>query len=105
MLSHKKKAKPLSAIALRQFLRKALDRGWYRERFHPKVERAFRNISDEDLVHGLELNTWIIEKTEPAKEEGLFRYTIRTADIEGVELHIVVLPFPGTQRFDIITKY
>lgn len=105
MLSHTKKAKPLLAIALRQFLKKALDRGWYEEAYHPKVERAFRNISDEDLVHGLELSTWVIEKTEPAREKGLFKYTIRTADIEGVELHIVVLPFLETQRFKIITKY
>ena len=97
--------KPLSPAGLRQVLEKALDKGWVKECFHPKAHRAFRNISDEDIEHGLELSTWVIEKIEPARDAGLFRYTICTADIEGDELHLVVLPFTATGRVEIITKY
>ena len=103
MLSSKRK--PLSPAALRQFLEKALDKGWVKERYHSDVDRAYRNISDDDVAHGLELSSWVIEKTEPAREAGLFKYTIRTADIEGDELRLVVLPLIATGRVEIITKY
>ena len=97
--------KPLSAIGLRQFLKKALDKGWVRELHHSDVDRAYRNISDDDIQYGLELSTWVIEQTVPAREAGLFKYTIRTADIEGDELHLVILPFTSTGTIEIITKY
>jgi hypothetical protein len=103
MLSSKRK--PLSSAGLRQFLRKALDKGWVRELPHSDVDRAYRNISDDDIQHGLELSGWVIEKTEPAREAGLFKYTIRTADIEGDELHLVILPFTSSGTVEIITKY
>ncbi len=97
--------KPLSAIALRQFVNKALDKGWWREDFHSEFDRAYRNISADDVEYGLERSSWILEKTEPAKEEGLFKYTIRTADIEGDELHLVLLPRTKTGTLRVITKY
>jgi len=47
MLSSKKK--PLSPAGLRLLLEKALDKGWVRELPHSDVDRAYRNISDDDI--------------------------------------------------------
>lgn len=91
---------------LRQFIAKALDKNWIREGFHSEVDNAYRNISDEDLRYGLERSDWCVEgDPEPAEEKGRFKYIIRTVDIEGDELHIVVLPNTDTGTLKIITKY
>ena len=74
------KHKQLSPAGLRQLLDKALDKCWVKEQPHSEMDRSYRNISDDDIEHGLKLKGWIIEKTEPAKEAGLFKYTIRTAE-------------------------
>lgn len=99
-------SKPLSLAALRLFIDKALDRGWMREGFHSEVENAYRNISDEDVRYGLERKDWYVEgDPKPAKQKGLFKYVIRTVDVEGDELHLVVLHYTETGTLKIITKY
>ncbi len=94
----------MSSASLVQFIAKALDKGWVRECPHSEFDRAYRNISDEDIQFGLERKGWTIEKVEPSGKKR-FKYTILTADIEGDELHLVILPDTGTGTIQIITKY
>ncbi len=88
---------------MRQFISNALSRGWVRESFHSEVERAYRNISDEDIQYGLSRNGWIIEG-EPEQATRGFKYLIQTVDIEQEELHLLVLP-TGDETLIILTKY
>jgi hypothetical protein len=97
--------KPWSETALRQFIARAIDKGWVREDPHSEFDRAYRNISADDIRFGLERSGWVLEKTEPAREKGRFKYTIRTTDIEGDELHLVLLPNNETATLAVITKY
>jgi len=95
--------RPMSEAALRQFIGKALDKGWVRESFHSEVERAYRNISDEDIQYGLSRKDWIIED-EPEQINKGFKYLIRTVDIEQEELHLLVLP-TDVETLIVVTKY
>jgi len=97
------KQKPMSEAGLRQFIARALDRGFVREGFHSEVERAARNISDEDIRYGLSRKDWTLKgKPEPSKTGG-FMYLIRTIDIEQVELHLLVKPETRTATLKILT--
>lgn len=93
----------MTEAGLRQFIAKALDRGWVRETFHSEVERADRNISDEDIQYGLGRKDWIIEGIPEQTQKG-FKYLIRTFDIEQEELHLVVSP-KDDETLIIVTKY
>ena len=95
--------KPMSEAALRQFINKALEKGWVRESFHSEVERAYRNISDEDIQHGLGRKDWVIGGKPEQVKKG-FKYLIRTVDIEKEELHLLVLP-TDDETLIILTKY
>ena|ERR1700733_7778343 len=95
--------KPMSEVGLRQFISKALDKGWVRESFHSEVDRAYRNISDEDVQYGLSRPDWIIEGAPEQTRKG-FKYLVRTVDIEREELHLVVSP-TDDETLIIVTKY
>ena|SRR5438128_9044138 len=101
MLSFEKK--PLSETGLRQFITKALDKGWIREGWHSEVENAYRNISEEDIRYGLSRKEWVLETAEPAKKG--FKYLISTVDIEQEELHLLVLPDTETGTLKVLTKF
>lgn len=64
MLSFPDKPDRLSDAALRQFVSRAIEKGWVRQGFHSEVERADRNISDEDIVFGLEQKEWKVTNAE-----------------------------------------
>jgi hypothetical protein len=106
MLSLKRveEPKPLSIHALKQFIAKALDKGWIRESFHSGVERAYRNISDDDLRYGLE-SDWTLEEARYSEEHDGFTYELKTVDFDDVELHIVICPMLGNQTLKVITKW
>jgi len=67
----------MSAAGLRQFIDIALDKGYVREGWHSEVERADRNISDDDISYGLARKDWALKKNEPSKTGG-FMYLIKT---------------------------
>jgi hypothetical protein len=96
--------KPMSAAALRQFIDKALEKGYVREGWHSEVERADRNISDDDISYGLGHKNWTIQKVEPSKTGG-FKYLIKTVDVDQEELHLLVKPDTETGNLKILTKY
>lgn len=97
--------KPMSEAGLRQFISKALDKGFIREGFHSEVERAERNISDEDIQYGLSRKNWVIEREPEQSKTGGFKYLIRTVDIEQEELHLLVKPDTETGTLKVLTKY
>jgi hypothetical protein len=96
--------KPLSEEGLLQFIAKALDKGWVRESFHSDVERATRNISHDDLLHGLEA-PWLLGEVRYSESHDNFTYAIKTVDIEGDELCIVVCPVQSNQTLKVVTKW
>jgi len=95
----------MSDGGLRQFVSRALDKGFIREGFHSEVERAERNISDEDIQYGLSRKDWIIEREPEQSRTGGFKYLIRTVDIEQEALHLLVKPDTETGTLRILTKY
>jgi hypothetical protein len=98
--------RPLSEHALRQLIRVAIDKGYYREHWHAENDHPDRNISPDDVIHGLEREDWVLTKTpdyDPAHES--YEYLIRTVDVEGDELHIKLAAFPDEKRFEVITRW
>ncbi len=97
---------PLTEAALRQFIAKALDKDWIRESFHSEVERADRNISHDDVIHGLERNWTLIEVRPPTESwhKG-YSYKLQTVDLETDELILVVCPDLETQTLKVATKF
>ncbi len=91
---------------LRDFIRFARKRGYYGETFHSEVERAHRNISPDDIAHGLDRDDWLLCR-EPNfdQEHNTWEYLIRTVDIEGDELHLKITVDEKSKRFEVITKW
>src|SRR5690242_5052740 len=106
MLSYRQGSRPLSEAGLRQLIDKALDKEWVREAFHSETERAYRGISDEDVLYGLERSDWVLA-AEPDydPDHKNWEYLIRTHDLEGDELHLKVVPNPSEGTVRVITKF
>ena len=97
--------KPLTEAALRQFISKALDKGWVREGYHSEVQRADRNISHDDILHGLERNWKLLSSRPPSDPRHVgYTYTLQTVDLEGDDLILVVCPMQD-QTLKVVTKY
>lgn len=96
----------MSPKALREFIAKAMEKGYYRESFHASNDHPERNISIDDVIHGLESTDWRLAKP-PVFEEayGDRKYLIKTKDVEGDELHIVVAAIVVDGRIEVITRW
>ena len=106
MLSYPKQPKPLSEAALRQLVSKALEKGWVREAFHSEHERAYRNISGEDVLYGLERPDWtIVGFPDYDKNHHNWEYLIKTCDLEGDELQLKIVPNVADGTVKIVTKF
>ena|SRR5690348_6017668 len=91
---------------LREFVRAARKRGYYRESFHSEVERVERNISPDDIAHGLEQDDWLVCQDPDFDEEfNNWEYLIQTRDIEGDELHLKIAVDVTYGRFEVISKW
>lgn len=98
--------RPLSEHALRQLIRVALEKGYYRECAHAEDHHPERHISADDVIHGLEREDWTLNVSpnyDAAHQS--YEYLIRTVDIEGDELHIKLAAFPAEKRFEVITRW
>jgi hypothetical protein len=93
---------PLHEHALRQLIRVALDKSYYREYLH----HPDRDISHDDVIHGLERSDWTLEGN-PEWNNGnrTYRYKICTVDIEGDELKLIISAYPDEKRIEIITAW
>ena len=93
---------PLNEHALRQLIRVALDKSYYREHLH----HPERNISVDDVIHGLDRSDWTLA-ANPQWDEWYrsYKYQICTVDIEGDELTVVIAAYPEEKRIAIITAW
>jgi hypothetical protein len=62
---------------------KIVEKGFIRESWHSETERAYRNISDEDVLFGLERKDWTLKKADFDDKHNSYEYLIRTVDVEG----------------------
>jgi hypothetical protein len=97
--------KAMTTAGLRQFVARALSKGYVREGFHSEVERTSRNISDEDIRYGLSRKDWTLDGPPAPSKTGGFKYLIRTVDVEQEELSLLVKPDTATGNLKILTKY
>jgi len=97
---------PLNENALRQHIRIALDKGYFRETKHAESDHPERNLSIDDVIQGLERKDWVLEKRPNYDEEHRkWEYLIKTVDIEGQDLHIKICATPADKRIEIITRW
>jgi hypothetical protein len=97
---------PLGENALRQHIRTALEKGYYRETPHAEKDHPERNLSVDDVIHGLERRDWTLERAPnyDDKHQG-WEYLIKTVDLEGDEMHIKLCAYPTDKRIVIITRW
>ena len=98
--------RPFTAEELRAFVREALCSGSIREIPHSRIGRAYRNITNDDIVHGLERDGWRLAGVPRFDRRcSRWRYEISTVDMEGEPLRLIIRPWPELCRIDIITKW
>jgi hypothetical protein len=99
--------KPLSEVALKQFVKKAVAKDWVKEGWHSEVERANRNVSHDDILCGLGRPDWTLTNTRecPKYNDSPHTYEILTKDADEVELELVVAPNLKTGTIKVVTKY
>ena len=95
----------MSLGGLRQFIAKALEKGYVREGWHSEIERAERDISDDDISYGLGRKDWKLKGAPEISKTGGFKYLIQTVDVDQEELHLLVKPDTETGNLKILTKY
>jgi len=100
------RTRPLNENALRQHVRIALERGYYRETSHAEHGHPERNLSVDDVIHGLERKDWVLIG-DPSYDEQhrTWEYLIRTVDVEGRELHLKIAAVTADRRIEIITRW
>jgi hypothetical protein len=102
----KKRAVPLTGNALRELIRVALEKGYYTESLHSANDHPERNISPDDIIHGLEWSDWeLVKDPNWDDEHESYEYLIRTVDIEGEELTIKFAIYPEEKRVKVITAW
>lgn len=83
---------PLTEQELNSEVRRLVRHGNLMQSSHLKEDRKYRNITHEDICQGLDLKSWTL-KGSPEWDETHknWKYTIKTHDIEGYELVLVVV--------------
>ncbi|HWR16978.1 MAG TPA: hypothetical protein VN577_19270 [Terriglobales bacterium] len=105
MTSSFTRPKPLSAKEVREIVRDALEKGVYRETSHAKFDHAERMIGIQDVLYGLETDWRSCTPDEFNPVEWQWKYRIRTRDIDGENLTIIVAVDPRSRRFEVITRF
>ncbi len=95
-------SKPLDEGSLRIAVARILNYGRFRESKHARDDRAYRNISDDDILACLE-GRWELVGQEFGTRD--WKYTIRGRDIEGDELGLVIVVDTDRQLVEIVTKF
>jgi len=106
MSSEQHPAPAMSEGTLRNFLKRAIKRGYYKESFHAEAEHPERGLSVDDVLHGLERDDWKFAKPPDYDAKyGCWEYLIRTVDIGGDELHVKIAVHAQVGRFEVITRW
>jgi hypothetical protein len=102
----KRPTSPLTETALRNLIQTATAKGYVRETIHAEDHHPERNLSIDDVLHGLERKDWVLAgpPNYDAEHES-WEYLIRTVDVEGDELHIKLAAYPADKRIEIITRW
>ena len=81
--------------------------GTYEERRHSSQDRAYRNISDEDIQVCLNGPFRLVsaEPGEDARGRKLWKYEIRGCDLEGDELSLILNVSKEFQKIIVVTKF
>ncbi len=96
----------MAQSALKQYVKNALTRGFYRESFHAEKGHPERELSIDDVLYGLDRKDWILARPPNYDDKHqTWEYLIRTVDIEGRELHIKIAVIPTHKRIEIITRW
>jgi hypothetical protein len=95
--------KSLTAEALRSVIEEAIVNGHVRESWHARQDHPERNISLDDVLHGLKATDWTM-LPEHDNVRNSWKYKISTEDIEGVELTLVIVPLDAN-TIRVITKW
>jgi len=91
---------------MRSLIRTAIAKGYYKESFHGEHDHPERNLSIDDVLHGLQQSNWELACPPDYDEDHRnWEYLIRTVDIDGDELHIKLAAYPAHKRFEIITRW
>jgi hypothetical protein len=108
MTSEGKKPKPLDAKGVRRVVLVAMSNdGYYIESFslHSRFDHPERHLSLNDLIFGL-TNEWRGCKVDEFDDdEWQWKYLVKTNDIEGFPLVIVVALDPRNNRFHVVTSF
>jgi hypothetical protein len=79
--------------------------GTIRETSHSAIDRAYRNVSQDDILAMLEGN-WVLKGAPDwDTEHRNWEYKLEGLDIEGDPLVLKIAVNVEMQRIDIITKY
>jgi hypothetical protein len=108
MTSQGKKPKSLEQGAVRKVVLTALSNdGYYVESFslHSRFDHPERHLSIDDILNGLKIEWRGCKVDEFNDEEWQWKYLIKTADIEGFPLVIVVALDPKNNRFTVVTSF
>ena len=97
--------RPLGEEELRAFVRRALRHGWYQESFHARHAHPERNVTADDVIHGLNAEWAVAAEPEFSETFHEWKYIIRIVDIEGDELHIVIAVSLASQRLTVVSKW
>ena len=96
---------PLSDDKLREFLKGAIEDGDYTESFHSEHDHPDRDVSVDDVLHGLQQKWEHFQEPDFNQEHGNWKYYIKTTDIEGEVLHIIIAVCLKNRRFKVITRW
>jgi hypothetical protein len=104
-----KQPKPLRVNELRPLLLQAIDSGLYcgyEETIHARFDHVERKIDLNDVLFGLKRAGWTLKgQPEFSTDFWQWKYTIKTQDIEGDPIVIVVAVDTKGRSFEVITRW
>jgi hypothetical protein len=108
MTSQGKKPKSLEEAGVRKVVLAALSNaGYYIESFslHTRFDHPERHLSIDDIINGLKINWRGCKVDEFNDDEWQWKYLVKTNDIEGFPLVIVVALDTNNNRFTVVTSF
>jgi len=101
-----KRPEPLSRTELKKILDSAIKSGAYIETFHARFDHVERQIDLNDVLYGLQRPDWKLGSPPRFdKEFWSWEYTVRTMDLEGSPLTIVISVDSRNKSFEVITRW
>jgi len=76
-----------------------------KETFHARFDHLERNLSLDDVMHGLE-RPWTFERPpEFNKDKWQWKYRIATESIDGEPLVIIIAVDTANRSFEVVTRW